>query len=414
MDNKLKEKVDALPQAPGVYIFKGGSGKAIYIGKAKSLKNRVQSYFSRDLAAKTQALARRIADIEYRLSPTEMQAALLEAILIKEQQPQYNISLKDDKSFPLIKITAEKYPLIAVCRQKEAAKNDKCIYLGPYVNAKLLRQALKVIRRIFGLRSCRKMPKQPCLYYRLKLCPAPCAKKISPGQYQEIVKDIRLFLESRYEELVNKLSCEMKTLASQQRFEEAARIRDQINALSAIGENKKYFTSSNEIEDLKNLIGLAKLPLRIEGFDISNIAGTLATGSMVSFYKGFADKDNYRRFRIKTVEKIDDYQMLREVVRRRYSRLKEEKLPLPDLLLIDGGKQHLLAAQGELKKLGLDLPVASIAKEKEHIYIQAKLKPIKLNADTPALNLIRRVRDEAHRFAVKYHHLLRKKKILEE
>jgi excinuclease ABC subunit C len=412
--NKLKTKVDTLPEAPGVYLFKDNSGKIIYIGKAKSLKRRVQSYFTRYLSTKTQALVSRIAGIEHMLSPTEMQAALLEAILIKEKQPQYNISLKDDKSFPLIKITGEEYPLITICRQKEVKKQDNCVYLGPYVNAKLLRQALKVIRKIFGFRSCKKMPKHPCLYYRLKQCPAPCAKKISAQEYREIVKDIRLFLESRYEKLVDKLSSDMKAKSSQQKFEEAAKIRDQINALASIGENKKHFTSSDETEDLKNLIGLDRLPLRIEGFDISNISGKEASGAMVSFYRGLPDKNNYRRFRIKTVQKIDDCQMLREVVHRRYFRLIKENSTLPDLVLIDGGRQHLLAAEKELKKINLDLPVASIAKEEEHIYIIGRNTPIKLSVDTPALNLIRRVRDEAHRFARKYHHLLRKKKMIGE
>jgi excinuclease ABC subunit C len=196
------------------------------------------------------------------------------------------------------------------------------------------------------------------------------------------------------------------------KFEEAAKIRDQINALSTIGQNKEGLASINELEDLKNLLKLEKLPLRIEAFDISNIYGKEATGSMVSFYKGFADKNNYRRFRIKSVSGINDYKMLAEVVERRYSRLMEEKLPLPDLILIDGGRSHLLTAQKELKKLGLEIPLVSIAKEQENIYTNKKAKPINLKSDTPGLNLIRRIRDEAHRFALSYHHLLRRKKII--
>jgi excinuclease ABC subunit C len=200
--------------------------------------------------------------------------------------------------------------------------------------------------------------------------------------------------------------------SKERKFEEAAKIRDQINALSAITQSKSNFSSQDVIEDLKGLLRLSRLPERIEAFDISNIKGQEATGSMVSFYKGVADKDNYRRFRIRTAEIVDDYKMLAEVIRRRYSRAIKERLALPDLILIDGGKGHLLTAQKELEILGLEIALASIAKEEENIYIKDNARPIKLKSDTPALNLIRKVRDEAHRFAIKYHHLLRRKKII--
>ena len=412
MDTNLKKKVDSLPAAPGVYIYKDAGGNIIYIGKAKILKKRVQSYFNRYLSAKTQALVSRIVDIEYILTPTEFQAQLLEASLIKEKQPQYNISLKDDKSFPLIKISAEPFPVITICRNKDLGKQkkDKAIYYGPYANSKILRQALKAIRKIFGFRTCATMPKQPCLYFRLKLCPGPCAGHISRRQYAEIIKDIRLFLDSKYEKLVDKLSFEMRQAAEERRFEDAAKLRDRMYALSAIGRDKVHFTSADELEDLKHLAGLNVMPLRIEGFDISNISGQEATGSMVSFYKGVPDKRNYRKFRIKTVTGADDYAMMREVVRRRYARLVNEKRELPDLIVIDGGKQHLLVAAGVLSELGLDCALLSIAKIDENLYIKGKDRPIRLAHDTPALNLIRRVRDEAHRFARAYHHLLHKKK----
>jgi excinuclease ABC subunit C len=350
------------------------------------------------------------------LAPSEFQAQLLESSLIKEKQPYYNISLKDDKSFPLIKITYEKFPIVSICRLKDQAsrKKDRNIYFGPYANAKILRHALKVMRRIFGFRSCENLPKKPCLYYRLKLCPGPCAGKISAAKYNDIIKDIVLFLDSKYTELIDKLSFEMRRAAHEHRFEDAAEIRDRINALSAIGKTKPYFSSADETEDLKGLLCLKKMPLRIEGFDISNISGKEATGSMVSFFKGAPDKDNYRRFRIKTVNAIDDYAMIREVVKRRYSRLAREGLAMPDLILIDGGRQHLLACEDELNKLGLDLPVMSIEKQGEKLYIKGRAAPIKTSRDTVALNLIRRVRDEAHRFAHKYHHYLHKKKIIED
>jgi excinuclease ABC subunit C len=235
---------------------------------------------------------------------------------------------------------------------------------------------------------------------------------VSRPEYADILKDIKLFLESKYEDLIDKISFEMRHAAQERRFEDAAKLRDRLFALSAIGKDKVHFTSADELEDLKNLAGLKVLPLRIEGFDISNISGQEATGSMVSFYKGAPDKNNYRRFKIKTVTGIDDYAMIREVVRRRYSRLVRENAAMPDLVLIDGGKQHFMAAQDELFKLGLDTALLSIAKEDENLYIKGKPDFVRLRHDTPALNLIRRVRDESHRFARAYHHLLHKKKVL--
>lgn len=412
MDTELKRKVDALPEAPGVYIYKDASGNIIYIGKAKVLKKRVQSYFNRFLSAKTQALVGRIVDLEYILTPTEFQAQLLEASLIKEKQPQYNISLKDDKSFPLIRISDDAFPAITICRNKDPEKRrkDKAIYYGPYANSNVLRRALKAVRKIFGFRTCAAMPARPCLYHRLRLCPAPCAGLIDAQKYAEIIRDIRLFLDSKYEQLIDTLSFEMRRASEERRFEDAAVLRDRIFALCAIGRDTVHFTSADQLEDLKHLAGLKHMPLRIEGFDISNISGQEATGSMVSFYKGAPDKKNYRRFRIKTVSGIDDYAMIREVVRRRYARLTTERAGLPDLVIIDGGKQHLAAAQEVLAGLGVSCALLSIAKEDENLYIKGRDKPVRLKHDTPALNLIRRVRDEAHRFARAYHHLLHSKK----
>lgn len=410
--DKLKDKISFLPDAPGVYSMKDRTGAVIYIGKAKSLKKRVQSYFNRPQDYKTQVLVSKIADIEYKLTPSEAQAQLLEASLVKDNQPQYNIDLKDDKSFPLIKISNEEFPIVSICRRRKASPKDKTLYFGPYTNAKLLRQASRVIRGIFGFRSCKTMPKQPCLYYRLKLCPAPCVKKINASNYKEIINQIKMFLESRYEALVQRLAKIMKEKSAKKEFEEAAKIRDQINALSAIAQKPHAYKSINELEDLKISLKLNKPPLRIEAFDISNIYGKEATGSMVSFYRGFPDKDNYRRFRIKTVKGIDDYKMLQEVIHRRYSRVIEEKLPLPDLILIDGGRSHLSVASSEIKQLGIKVPLVSIAKDKENIYTQNKNSPLRLHSDTPALKLIRRIRDEAHRFAISYHHVLRRKKII--
>jgi len=389
--------------------MKDKQGRVIYVGKAKSLRKRLRSYIGRQLDTKTVMLMANVADIEYRLTPTESLALLLEASLVHQYKPKYNVSLSDDKSFPLVKITNEEFPAICITRKREP---DGARYFGPYTSAGLLREALKIIRRNFPFRSCKKLPRRECMYYRLGLSPAPCIGRINKKQYAKTIKNISLILEGKTDTLIKKLSREMNLRAKQQEFEEAARIRDQINALTAIGPSNVTAGSQSELEALKNLLRLTKIPERIEAFDISNIYGKEATGSMASFYRGIPDKDNYRRFRIKTVEAIDDYKMLSEVLKRRYSRLIEEKLALPDLILIDGGKSHLLTAQKALKELDIGIPLVSIAKEQENIYTKGKARPVKLSSDTPALNLIRRVRDEAHRFALSYHRILRRKKII--
>ena len=405
----LKHKVSELPNTPGVYLFKDAEGNIIYVGKAKSLKKRVSSYFNRALDAKTQIMVSKIADLEYRLCRTESLALLLEAGLIQQYMPKYNISLPDDKSFPFIKITSEDFPRICVTRKKE---DDGAHYIGPYTSAQLLREALVIIRRQFPYRSCKTLPKKACMFYRIGLSPAPCIGKISKDEYAKIIEKILLLLEGKTDALIEELTEDMNTKAMNREFEVAAEIRDKIAALSSISANRIGFDSQIEEEGLRDMLGLKKPPQRIEAFDISNIHGKEACGSMVSFYKGLPDKNNYRRFRIRTVSGIDDYAMLREVVHRRYRRVLEEKLTQPDFILIDGGKAHLLVAKRELDQLGIDIPLASIAKEEENIYSSTIHGPLHFNADTPALNLIRRIRDEAHRFAVAYHHVLRRKKII--
>lgn len=398
-----------MPDASGVYLMKDSSGRVIYVGKAKSLKARLNNYFGPSLDAKTRMLMSQVCAITYKLTPTESLALLLEASLIHKYMPKYNVSLRDDKSFPLVKITNEEFPAVCITRKRE---NDGATYFGPYTSAWLLKEALKTIRKRFPYRSCKQMPSKACIYYRIGLSPAPCIGKINPQEYARTIKNISLILEGKTDLLVRKLLREMQQKARQHAFEEAARIRDQVNALSAISQNYAGLPNQGELEDLKSLLRLKKLPARIEAFDISNISGKEACGSLASFYRGLPDKNNYRRFRIKTVSSINDYGMLAEVVRRRYARLVEEKLPLPDLILIDGGRAHLAVAAREIFRLGLNIPLVSIAKEEEHIYTKDRQAPLKLKADTPALNLLRRVRDEAHRFAVAYHHLLRRKRVI--
>ncbi|MDP2927565.1 MAG: GIY-YIG nuclease family protein [Candidatus Omnitrophota bacterium] len=407
---RLREKILSAPDSPGVYLMRDCLGRVLYVGKANSLKKRLLNYLGRDLAGKTQVLMAKVVDVEFRLAPNEAMALLLEFKLIHEFNPRYNVSLKDDKSFPFVRISQEKFPSIQVTRKKNDAAGR---YLGPYTNTKLLKNALKIIRLEFAYRSCRRLPKQSCIYHRINLCPAPCIGKISRKDYKRLIDNIILILEGRGDLLIRRLTKSMQDKSNGHDFEAAARMRDQIIILSRMSGQPDDSSCKNELEDLKRSLSLKNLPARIEGFDISNISGKQAVGAMVSFYNGHADKNNYRRFRIKTFAGIDDYKMLAEVLRRRYTRLLKEKKTLPDLLLIDGGKGHLLTAAGELKALNLHIPLVSIAKEKENIYSSQPGKlAVALVKDGAALNLIRRIRDEAHRFALAYHHLLRKKALI--
>lgn len=407
MDNNLRSKIASMPDSAGVYLMKGALNEIIYIGKANSLRKRLSSYLNKDLSAKTISMMSSVADIEYRLCPTESMALLLEAGLIKEHKPKYNVSLRDDKSFPLAKITNEEFPAVYVTRKRE---NDGAKYFGPYVSAGLLREALKIIRKNFPYRSCKKLPKRACIYFRLKLSPAPCIGKIEKAEYAKTIRRIALILKGENGALLKELSQEMELKARDRKFEEAAILRDKIAALSSL--EPKSYAPNEAAGELKDILGLKNMPLRIEAFDVSNISGVQATASMVSFYNGLPDKDNYRRFKIKTVKSIDDYKMLSEAVLRRYSRVKEERLPLPDLILIDGGKGQLSAAKRELEALKLNIPIISLAKREEDIYTLFKKGPIKLKKNSAALRLIQHIRDESHRFALKYHHILRRQRLL--
>ncbi len=414
----IKETLKTLPDSPGVYLFKDKDDNIIYIGKAVSLKRRVASYFKRGLPCyRTDILISNISSIDFILTNSEEEALLLEAALIKEKQPKFNVLLKDDKRYPLLKLTLnEKYPRLIVVRKR---KNDKAVYFGPYTSANLLRKALGIMRKIFPLRTCKTMPKTPCLNYHIGQCIAPCltiSNKINQENYGQIVDDIALFLKGKKADLIKNLTLRMKNAASNKNFEEAARIRDQMQALTVIGSTKTINVAGLrsavsikkiEIDELQAVLGLQKPPLRIEAFDISDIYGKEAVGSMVSFFNGMPDKKNYKRFKIKGEYGINDYSMMQEVVKRRYERILKENSALPDLIIIDGGKGHVSAAKEILDKLDLkNIAIIGIAKKEEKIFFLNKEMPVK--KDSKALQLIQRIRDEAHRFAQGYHHILRK------
>ncbi len=406
----IKKKIGDFPDAPGVYLMKDKAGRILYVGKASSLKKRISSYFQKPAGEKTQALLLRTSDIDYIQTVSGAQALLLENSLIKKHEPYYNAALKDDKSYPFVKIsTRDTYPYLAIVRGK---REQGAKYYGPYTNVKLLRAAVKALRAIFPFRSCRRLPKKPCLYWQLKLCPGMCVQQIDRRVYRQTLRQLGLFLEGRYKQLLKQLKEMMLRAAQDESFEEAAALRDRINSLSEIITQTKEMKFQDLILELKKVLKLPRAPYRIEAFDISEIGGTGLSGSMVSFLAGRPDKNNYRKFKIKTVRGINDYAMIREVLRRRYSRQGQKgALPLPDLVMIDGGKGHLSCARKELASLGLaKIPVIALAKRLENIYTSGG-EVLSLPEDSKVLHLLQRVRDEAHRFAISYHHKLRQKEM---
>jgi excinuclease ABC subunit C len=407
----IKEKLKDVPHLPGVYIMKDASGETLYIGKAKDLSKRVSSYFreSTPKTAKHMALLEKVKGLDYVITGSEEEALIYEASLVKEKKPKYNVDLKDDKSFPFLKLAlGEKFPRLTITRKKI---DDGALYFGPYTKVKLLRNAVSILKNIFPLRTCKKIPDESCLAYHIGQCLGPCVKKIDEKSYGEIVKQLILFLEGKKTKLIRELTDKMKKFAYEKNFEQAAVIRNRLSALLEVSDRKTadYSSWGNVALKLKKILKLPKLPLKIEAFDVSNISGKEAVGSMVYFNNGLPDKSNYRKFKIRNVKGIDDYAMMKEIVARRYKRLKEENKDFPDLIIIDGGKGHLSAAYEELLKLNAgSVPVIGIAKQEEKIYTLGSQEPLDINRDSEMLHFIQSVRDEAHRFALKYHHTLRR------
>ena len=408
----IKEKIKKLPLTSGVYLMKNAGGKVIYVGKAVSLRKRVQSYFreSKGAVSKTDLLVCEMADINYIKTASEAEALILEASLIKKYGPKYNIELRDDKSYPFIEITGETFPRISVERPWVKKKSSK--YYGPYVKVGLIREALAILRRIFPFRTCDPFPNKECLDYHIGLCDAPCTDKISKREYAKYVKNVCLILEGKKDVLQRKLSREMESLAVAQKFEKAAEVRDQLRAIGALYSGTGDINYYKEAEQLQRALKLPRLPERIETFDISNIMGNQAVGSMVAFLNGKPDKQNYRRFRIKEVKGIDDFKMIAEVVRRRYRRLRNEGRLFPDLVVIDGGKGQLSAALSELNALEVTVPIIALAKREEEVFLPRRRDAVRLSLDSLGLKLLQRMRDEAHRFAITYHRSLRTKRAL--
>ncbi|MDP8265287.1 MAG: excinuclease ABC subunit UvrC [Candidatus Aceula lacicola] len=412
----IKKKIEQIPLSSGVYLMKSKRGKIIYVGKAVCLRKRVQSYFRKasQSSPKTASLVLEIKDIDYIVTSSEAEALILEASLIKKYKPKYNVDLKDDKSYPLIQMTEEDFSRVSIVRPRSKKGGAKTARMfGPYVNAKLIREALGVIRRIFHFRTCMSFPKKACLDYHIGLCDAPCIKNITKKEYRKIIRNVSLVLEGKKESLYRFLREEMERASKKKEFEKAGKIRDQIRAIGALYSGTKDVNCFKEAEQLQRVLKLPRRPERIEAFDISNTMGQQSVGSMVSFLNGMPDKKNYRRFRIRETQGIDDFKMIGEVVQRRYQRLKKEGALFPDLILVDGGKGQLSAAKKKLEGMDLGIPVVSIAKRNEEIFMPYKRNPVILSKDALGLKLIQRIRDEAHRFAINYHRLLRSRKVFD-
>lgn len=413
----LREKIAALPNSPGVYLFKDRSGTVIYVGKAKALRRRVASYFNREPELKTSLLLRKIYDLDYQLTASEMDALLLEDQLVKRLKPRYNIDLKDDKAYPFLKLTIkEEWPRFLLSRRKE---NDGAIYFGPYTG-NMAKEIVRLVKKLYPLRWCKASPlkpkEQPCLYYRIGVCSGPCIGKIGRQDYLQIVKGVKLLLRGDLKKVKAGIEEEMRRASSEQDYEKAAAARDRLQFVESLAERREHPLSAEQegpkaLIKLRDALDLPTLPSRIEAFDISNTQGTHIVASMVVFVDGAPFKEHYRRFKIRSVQgKPNDVQSINEVVSRRYGGGLATQLPLPDLILIDGGIPQLNSAQAAVKfTKAVDIPMIGLAKREEELFIPGRAEPIVLGRESAALQLLQRVRDEAHRFAVTFHRLKRRK-----
>lgn len=418
-----------LPQLPGVYLMKNARGEIIYVGKAGNLKKRVSSYFlpvrrslgigGRANDLKTEKLVSEIAKINYKKTDTVLEALILEADLIKKYAPKYNIKDKDDKSFLYAEITKEEFPRVILVRARDL-KKDGGMYFGPYTSSSNIREALKIIRKIFPYslhkigsstsnffpeaRLRGKQQKRPCFDYELGLCPGTCAGLISKKDYSKIIKNIKLFFRGQKKRILKNLEKEMREESRQQKFEKAGKLRKQIFALRHIQDTALIKDEGFSFSIKNSKLEIRNSEFRIEGYDISNISGASAVGSMVVFTNEKPDKNEYRKFKIKTVLKSDDTGMLREILERRFSRHKND-WPLPNLVLVDGGKPQVNIAKKVLKNLCLKISVIGIAKGAE----RKKNEFIGIIPKFTDKNTLIKVRDEAHRFAIAYHKKIRGK-----
>ena len=440
-----KERISRLPKTPGVYLFKKGT-KFLYIGKAANIKERVKNHFQQP-TFRDRLMFNQVKHIGFIKTNSEIEALILEANLIKKHQPKYNVVWKDDKNYFFVAKTIEDFPRIFITHQPRLkignwrskrgfsaspsllpaeARKLKIDYVGPFVDGKALKETLKILRKVFPYRTCKNLPKNPCLWYHLNRCPAPCfLKERVKNECQRNTKNLMKIIQKGKIQVFKDLKKEMKKASTAQDYERAAKIRDQITVwkkvlahtgrpeptAQAVGGQAKIFEWRNIEKELKKILETKKKISRIEAYDVSNIQGQEATGSMVTFINGKPDKNFYRKFKIKISGKPDDIAMLKEVLNRRF---KHPEWPFPDLILIDGGRAQLNVGLRCLTPGVKHLEIIALAKRKNELFIRGQEKPILLKSlPREIFNLILQMRDEAHRFAIGYHKRLREKAMFE-
>ena len=430
----LLEEAKKLPATPGVYLMKDEKNLLLYVGKAISLKSRVSSYFqeSAQHVGKNMLMVGKIDKFEVIECASEVEALLKEARLIKDLQPPFNIMLKDSKAFPYIEITGhDDFPIVRVTREKHVSTSQ---YYGPFTTAGTLRPALDLLQKVLQFRNCdleifenskSQKTTRPCLLYQIGRCTAPCAGHISKQEYAKDIKDFKILLQGKMSKLKKMLNEQMEKTSASFEYEKAAHIRNRIKALENLKEAGPLgsqveleiapINPESGMEDLGKVLGLDFTPRSIEGFDIAHLQGNQTVASLVSFIDGKPFKEGYRQFKIKTPTGGDDYAAMKEVLTRRYSRLQKEGQPFPHIVLIDGGKGQLGVAVDVFKTIGRpDQMILSLAKKEEKIYVPGRDRAHVLKRHETALRVLQHVRDEAHRFAQRYHHLLRDKQLFED
>ncbi len=436
--DRLLAKARGLPKTPGVYLMKDAAGVVVYVGKASRLPDRVSSYFvpSADLGPKKQPMLEVVEDFDVIECEGEWEALLTENRLIKDIHPRFNARLTDDKTFPYLVVTVRNdFPGVFITRDPNAVEFKGAKVFGPFTSVYALRESVQLLQRVFRFRTCHLDIREdddsrryfrPCLLYPIKQCTAPCAAKIDQAAYRADIDRFIRFLESKRSVMLREMRKEMEEASSRLEFERAAALRDQIRAIEKLDERGKtgdgwqpetetfYQDPTKGLRSLQKTLGLEE-PIRcMEAIDIAHLQGNETVGSKVCFVDGRPLKNEYRRYKIQTVDN-DDYMAIREVVSRRYREAGQGHELYPDVILIDGGLGQLHAAQEAFDQLEVKPPmVISLAKKEELIYTQAKAEPIKLGRENLGLKLCQAIRDEAHRFAQHYHHILRRKKTVGE
>ena len=439
----LNDKLKQLPKDPGVYLYKDKHGEVIYVGKAAVLKNRVRQYFQKSRAkdAKTDALVAEIADLDWIVVDSEIDALFLEAELVRRYMPRYNILLRDDKSTAYVRIDMKSdHPTVTVTRRP---LDDGAEYYGPYFAAGSVRKALHYLRRAFPYSThVRNVPKRACLQYQLGLCPGLEEDKTSLTEYKKNLQKLRMYLKGERKALIKKIEKEMNQAAKAKHFEQAAQLRNQLHALQSLSKqivfsDKEFLDISKDqaLTELADMLGLKSIPERIEGYDISHMGGVDTVASMVVFTNGLPNKAEYRKFKMR-IPGNDDFAHMNEVIKRRLSPSNLGKWQVPQLMLIDGGKGQLDAALKARKEMNIiDIPMIGLAKRNEEIIVSNndntitlhvprgvkatdKFSVISLPHSSHVVKLLQRIRDESHRFAVSYHTALKRQRqtqnILEE